>query len=130
MKIEQSAWNYINVSVELEKKGLVWHPEIGDEVSDRNHLDKVCIFVDPQGLTPKILRETFVWLPTVEQLVEQFEARQVLIYHAGINERLVYEAIVKTSEGVIETSAETLRLAFGKALSEVLENSGVIETLH
>lgn len=114
---------FIHVSYELDKEGLVWYPEIGDEVTERTNLERVSILVDPQGLTPRELRENFVWLPTVEQLVEQFEARQALIYHAGISESLAYEAIIRTASGVIETSALTLRLAFGQALRELLKNS-------
>ena len=51
------------------------------------------------------------------------EARQALIYHAGINQTLLYEAVVRTSFGVIETSASSLRSAFGKALRDVIQKS-------
>ena len=113
----------IPISLELDRSGLVWHPEIGDEVTERINLDKVSILVDPHGMKPSELRSTFVWLPTVEQLVQQLEARQALIYHAGINQTLLYEAVVRTSFGVIETSASSLRSAFGKALRDVIQKA-------
>ncbi len=121
--------NYINVSLELDKYGLVWHPEIGDEISLRGQETHVSILVDPQGLTPRELRDSFVWLPNVEQLVTQIEARQGLIFHAGITETLEYEAIVKVHAGLIAAKANSLRVAFGKALSSLLE-SKVSAPLH
>ena len=111
---------YIPISIELEATGLVWHPAIGDEVLSREELKKVSILVDPQGLSPKELRENFVWLPTVEQLVDQLEARQALIYHAGVTAHLSYEAVVRTVFGVVEAQAASLREVFGMALRDVL----------
>ena len=119
----------ILVSLDLDKSGLVWHPEIGDEVTERSDLAKVSILVDPQGLTPRELRENFVWLPTVEQFVHQFEARQALVYHAGVTTSLAYEAVIRTSGGVIEATAASLRLAFGRALQKLLKNV-VSEPMH
>ncbi len=119
----------IPVAVELDRSGLVWHPEIGDEVTQRDHLEKISILVDPNGMSPRELRATFLWLPSVEQLVQQLEARQALIYHAGVTQTLIYEAVIKTSFGVIEASASTLRVAFSKALRDViLQNSA--DTVH
>lgn len=112
----------ILVSLDLDKSGLVWHPEIGDEVTERSSLERVSILVDPQGLTPRELRENFLWLPTVEQFVYQFEARQALVYHAGVTTTLAYEAVIRTSGGVIEATAASLRLAFGRALQKLLTN--------
>ncbi len=114
---------FINVSVHLDRAGLVWYPEIGDEVALRQALTQTSILVDPQGLTPRELRASFLWLPTVEQLVQQLEAREAFIYHAGINAQLAYETVVKCPVGVIETRAATLRIAFGKALQELLVSS-------
>ena len=119
----------IQISFELDRSGLLWHPEIGDEVTERQDLERVAILVDPRGLTPKELRENFVWLPTVEQLVQQLEVRQAMIYHAGITQSLLYEAVIRTTFGVIETSAASLRIAFGKALRDVLKNN-TTETVH
>jgi hypothetical protein len=113
---------FIELSAHLDRSGLIWHPEIGDEVSERPSLQRVSILVDPQGHTPRELREQFLWLPTVEQLVMQFEARQALIFHAGINQSLSYETVIKTGIGLIETSAQTLRHSFAKALNELLAN--------
>lgn len=112
---------FIDVSTELDEAGLVWHPEIGDEVVDRDDRERVSILVDPHGLSPCQLRDTYLWLPTVEQLIEQFEARQAIVYHAGLNESFHYEAVIRTSVGMIETAASNLRLAFGKALNQLLQ---------
>ena len=114
---------FIPISLELDKSGLVWHPEIGDEVTERENVGKVSILVDPRGMTPVELRSTFVWLPNTEQIVQQLEARQALIYHAGITQSLLYETVVRTSFGVIETAANSLRLAFAQALRDVLTKS-------
>ncbi len=115
---------YINLSLELDRSGLIWHPEIGDEVTERASLERVAILVDPQGLSPSELRESFIWLPTVEQLVVQFEARQAMIFHAGITPSFTYEAIIRTADGIIEASAATLRMAFGMALRNLLGDFG------
>ncbi len=115
--------DFIPISFDLDRSGLVWHPEIGDEVTERTNVERVSILVDPQGMKPSELRATFVWLPTVEQLVQQLEARQALIYHAGVNQTLLYEAVIRTSFGVIETKAASLRSAFGQALRDVLLKS-------
>lgn len=120
----------IAVSLELDRAGLVWHPEIGDEVAERATLSKVAVLVDPQGYTPTELRSYFLWLPTVEQMVLQLEAREAFIYHVGITKGFSYEALVKTSTGMVETSAGTLRLAFGRVLQEVLSSSVAKSTLH
>ncbi len=121
--------DYIRLSLDLDRAGLVWHPEIGDEVAERVTLSRIAILVDPQGLTPKELRASFLWLPSVEQLVQQLEAREAFIYHAGVTNALIYEAVVKTPGGMVETHAASLRTAFGQALREVLSSSAV-ETIH
>lgn len=120
---------FISVSVELDRAGLIWAPAIGDEITDRKTQEKISILVDPLGLTPGQLRGSYIWLPTVEQLVEQFEARQALIYHAGVNDVLAYETVIRTESGLIETAAMSLRLAFGQALQELL-TGGEIAHLH
>ncbi len=114
------ASEFIDVSLQLDEAGLIWHPEIGDEVADRVALERVSILVDPHGLTPSELRSTFLWLPTVEQMVHQFEARQALIYHAGITESMLYQAIVQSHGRMIEAAASSLRVAFGKALQQLI----------
>jgi len=117
---ESISSGFLKMSFELDRAGLIWYPEIGDEVSFRSTPEEVSIFVDPQGLTPKELREHFLWLPNTEQLVHQFEARQAVIYHAGVNQSFAYEAVIKTAQGVIEAAGESLRLAFASALYELL----------
>lgn len=119
MKIEP----IIQVAVDLDRSGLLWSPEIGDEVCARTSLDRVSILVDPQGLTPTELRECFLWLPNTEQLVAQIEARQALICHAGINDLLTYEAVIKAPFGVVETSAPSLRLVFAEALKYIISGA-------
>lgn len=114
--------DYIDISFELDKQGLVWHPEIGDEVSLRGSDKNVSILVDPNGMSPKELRDSFIWLPNVEQLVDQIEARQGLIFHAGITEGLEYEAIVKIHFGLIEAKAASLRVVFGKVLNSIISS--------
>lgn len=111
----------IDVSLGLDEAGLVWHPEIGDEVADRSKLERISILVDPHGLSPKELRSTFLWLPSVEQLVAQFEARQALIYHAGITEAMLYQAVVQAHGRMIEAAAPSLRVALGRALQQLLQ---------
>ncbi|MCB0323236.1 MAG: hypothetical protein KDD69_06660 [Bdellovibrionales bacterium] len=121
--------DFISVSWELDQSGLVWHPEIGDEVVERKKDARVSILVDPQGLTPDELREAYLWLPTVEQLIGQIESRDGLIYHAGVTQLREYEAVIKTSIGLIQTQAETLRVALAKALRDLLANA-VSEVVH
>lgn len=114
-------FRFIEISQDLERDGLIWHPEIGDEVSLRQKPEKISILVDPLGMKPHDLRESFLWLPSLEQLVMQFEARQAFICHAGINDKLSYETVIKTSQGtLIETAASTLRVAFGEALEKLI----------
>ena len=114
---------FVNVAFELDQCGLLWRPVVGDEVSERNNLESISILVNPKRLSLSELRDAFIWLPTVEQLVVQFEARQALVYHAGINASLKYEVVVKSQVGIIEVQAPDIRTAFGKALNGLLVNS-------
>lgn len=111
---------FIYIAYGLDKSGLVWQPELGDEIAIRNSIDRVSILVDPEGMTPKELRNTYVWLPTVEQLVRQLEARQAFLYHAGLADSFNYETVVKVEDRVIETEGPSLRISFGQALREVI----------
>jgi hypothetical protein len=122
--MSQIKGEFIHLSLELDRSGLVWHPEIGDEISPKPTLEKVSILVDPYGLSPKELRNQYLWLPTLEQLVEQLEAREAMIFHAGVTKTFSYEAVVKTGTGVVEKTAPDLRFAFAKVLKEILANSG------
>jgi len=120
--MESRVTELIEVAFKLDRSGLIWNPEIGDEVTSRDKPSRVAILVDPQGLTPGELREKFLWLPSVEQLVEQFEVRESIIYHAGTGTTLDYEVVVRSPVGVIETNAASLRIAFGAALCDLLNN--------
>ena len=117
---------------DLEYAGLIWAPEIGDEISLRAKRESVSILVDPQGMTPHELRETFIWLPSVEQMILQFEARQTVLSHAGLDldeHSIQYQAIIQAPEREIRSCAPTLRSALGKALRDLLL-TGRVEDLH
>lgn len=116
---------YLNIAADLEAAGLVWQPEIGDEVSDRARREIISILVDPQGMTPTELRSVYLWLPTVEQLVTQFEVRQAILFHAGLeltHAAFCYKAVIQTPKGPIESAAGSLRTALGIALRDLLVN--------
>ncbi len=115
------------MSLELERAGLHWEPEIGDEVTERESLERVAILVDPQGLGPEELRGSFVWLPSVEQLIDQIMMRGGVLYHVGLVEEAMredpcYEAVVKTPTDVIEVASPNLRIALGQTLCHLLSN--------
>ena len=121
--MKEGATEIIELSLSLDQSGLIWHPEIGDEVTERESLDRVSILVDPQGLTPEELRDNFIWLPNVEQLVGEIESREGLIYHVGVGSDLQYEVVVKSKlGGLVEAKADSIRLAFAKALENLLGN--------
>lgn len=114
---------FVPVAEDLELAGLVWRPEIGDEVSDRRRPDAVSILVDPQGMTPLELRSAYLWLPTIEQMIHQFEARQAILFHTGLeisDKELFYKTVLQSQVGPIESKAETLRLSVGIALRTLL----------
>lgn len=115
--------HFVRVAQDLEVAGLLWQPEIGDEITDRERREMVSILVDPQGMTPTQLRETYLWLPTVEQIVTQLESRQAVLEHAGLEmseAALGYKTVIQSSTGMIETSAETFRLSLALGLKEFL----------
>lgn len=115
--------SFLRVAADLEHAGLVWQPEIGDEVSDRKRKDLVSILVDPHGMTAGELRSTYLWLPTVEQMVHQFEARQAILFHAGLElsqSEFCYKTVIQAPCGAIECTADSLRVAIGKALRDLL----------
>jgi hypothetical protein len=114
---------FLHVAEDLDIAGLTWLPEIGDEVADRKRKESISILVDPGGMTPSELRSTYLWLPTVEQLVTQFEARQAILFHAGLEfteQAYCYKTVLQTHVGPIEATADSLRLALGLALRELL----------
>ena len=102
--------HFLSVAEDLELAGLIWRPEVGDEVTDRRQKDLISIFVDSQGLSLEELRSSFLWLPTVEQIVYQFEARQAILFHAGLelNEKCIcYKTVIQAPVGHIEKKADT-----------------------
>ncbi len=114
---------FVTIAEDLELAGLVWQPEIGDEVAYREQKNMVSILVDPQGLTPPELRTIFVWLPTFEQIVLQVEARQAILFHAGLelsSSTMQYKTVIQASGTKIETHGENLRSALGMALRTLL----------
>ena len=114
---------FILVAKDLELAGLFWHPEVGDEVTDRELHNPVSILVDPQGLTPDELRSSFLWLPTVEQMIYQCEARQAVLFHAGweMNPKSCgYKTVIQAPAGHIESCAESFRISLGLALRDLL----------
>ena len=115
--------NFISLAEELESAGLLWRPEIGDEISDRTQPESVSVLVDPQGMTPAELRQYYLWLPSVEQMVLQMEVRQAVLFHAGLelsDISMAYKAVIRTSSGQIESMGKSLRLAVGEALHGLL----------
>jgi len=118
---------FVNIAKDLELAGLIWQPEIGDEISDRAHDSAVSILVDPQGMTPRELREVYLWLPTVEQMIFQFEARQTILFHAGLElteSEMIYKTVIQSRVGAIESRAESLRHSLGLALRDLLITTG------
>ncbi len=115
--------SFVTVADALEGVGLLWRPEIGDEVSERVKLGHVSILVDPQGMTPKELRSTYLWLPSIEQLIAQIEARQAILFHSGLEltaTSLMYKSVVQRGPEQIETVADNLRTALGLGLKELM----------
>lgn len=121
-----SLLSFLRIAHDLESAGLLWQPEIGDEISQRTAPEIISILIDPQGMTPSVLRETYVWLPTVEQLVGQLEARKAILFHAGLEiqeSALAYKTVVQVGRGKLEATGDTLRDAIGSALRELLLSS-------
>ena len=115
--------SYIYLAIDLDRSGLIWQPEIGDEVVERHSEPRVSILVDPQGLKPAELREVYVWLPTLEQLIAEIEDRAGAIYHLGINEVGDYEAIIRISSGLIEVEGENMRVTLARGLQQLIAHS-------
>lgn len=114
---------FFHIAEDLEIAGLVWHPEIGDEVFARKNGGSVSVLVDPQGMSLPELRDVFLWLPTVEQMILQFEARQAILFHAGLelsSAQMCYKTVLQTPHGAIESRAISLRSSVGIALRNLL----------
>lgn len=128
-----SYYPIIGVSSDLDSAGLIWQPEIGDEVSRRTQPESISILVDPDGMTPIELRSTYLWLPTVEQMVLQLEARQAILFHAGLeltDKTFCYKTVIQANMGAIESKAESLRVSLGMALKELLIRNLPDKSLH
>lgn len=113
---------FFQIAEDLEIAGLIWHPEIGDEVLAKK-AGSVSVLVDPQGMSLNELRDVFLWLPTVEQMILQFEARQAILLHAGLeltSAHMCYKTVLQTPHGAIESRAISLRNSVGIALRNLL----------
>ena len=122
---------FFDIAVDLEDAGLIWQPEIGDEISRRSKPEAVSILVDPEGMTPVELRTAYLWLPSVEQLVFQFEVRQAVLFHAGLElseDFMAYKAVIQTQSGMIESFGRNLRTALGLSLVGLLNDAS--EAVH
>lgn len=125
--------SFVNLSENLEHAGLVWKPEIGDEISQREDRKQISILVDPQGLRPEELRLKFLWLPTVEQLVQQLEVRQAILLHLGLelsSGTMDYRAVVQASSRYIEARADNVRMSLGIALKDLLTGTVTPHSCH
>ena len=115
--------DFLTVAENLEDAGLLWLPEIGDEVTPRDTREFVSILVDPAGMPIKDLRATYLWLPNVDQIVRQFEARSSILLHAGleVDESVIrYKSIIQAKDGNIEAEGNSLRICLGMALHTLL----------
>jgi hypothetical protein len=81
-------------------------------------------------MTPIELREHYLWLPTVEQMVRQFEARQALLFHVGIemdDHEFCYKTVVQSAGRSIERMAISIRQSMGLVLRDLLLARGLEE---
>lgn len=118
-----TATDFLRIAEDLELAGLVWLPEIGDEILERKDKKHVSVLFDPQGMTPDELRYSFLWLPTVEQMVMQFEARSSVLEHTGFElseSAMTYRTVIKSPYGGIEVAAGNFRSSVGLALRNLL----------
>jgi hypothetical protein len=117
--------SFFEVAWNLEDAGLVWAPEIGDEVSPRQNPETTSVLFDPQGMTPAELRSVYVWLPTFEQMVTQVEVRQAILFHFGLElteTQMGYRTVIKAKNCAIEKIALSPRCAMGLSLLDLLLN--------
>lgn len=124
--MEGSYTHLVEVAEGLEQAGLLWNPQVGDEVTDREEHSKVSVLINECRMSPGELRSTYLWLPTIEQMIAQCEMRQAVLFHAGLElseELLAYKIVVQRAGEAFENIAETFRVALGGALREVIEAS-------
>ncbi len=118
-----SSVQFVEIAHHLEDAGLLWKPEIGDEIFNRKGAENVSVLVDTGGLTPPELRDTYIWLPTVEQMVIQIEVRQAILFHAGLelnDHTYCYKTVLQAPQGPIESEALSFRESLGLALRDLL----------
>jgi hypothetical protein len=120
---------FVSIAADLDCAGLMWQPEVGDEITRRDEPGNISILFDSQGLTPRQLRQVYLWLPTLDQLLEQLEARQAILAHAGLQvteSGMYYKTVIEVAslgamgKETVEGIAESLRSAMGIALRRIL----------
>ena len=115
---------FLDVAFTLDEAGLVWKPSLGDEISHRESPESIAILVSPEALKPEELRLTYFWLPTFDQLMMQLEARQIILFHAGLHvspEEVCYQTVIQDGDLSIESKADSLRTAMAISLLKVLD---------
>lgn len=119
----QTIFPFLSVAQNLELAGLVWNPEIGDEVAHKVNAGSISVLVDPRAAPLDELRTTYLWLPNTEQLLAQLAARQAILAHAGLelSEKAIgYKTVIEAPTGIIEVMSETLRSALAQGLCSLL----------
>lgn len=116
--------NFILLAKELERVGLKWVPEIGDEVSIRDLCDnKISILIDSNGMNLIELRENYIWLPTIEQLLDEIETRGGFLFHSGMElseNNKKYSVVIQTLTDTFTVHHNTLRGALAVALKKLI----------
>jgi len=116
---------FLEIAKQLELAGIYWKPEIGDEVCSKDDPSNIFILVNTTSLTPTEIKEKYLWLPTVEQMMLQIEVRSAILKHAGLSANrtdLSYKTVIISQEtGEIESSAASLRSALGMSLRELIQ---------
>lgn len=118
-----SETHFLSVAHELEDVGLLWQPEIGDEVFGRFDPQAVSVLVDTAGKRPNELRESYLWLPTVEQMILQIEVRQGILFHAGLElseSSFCYKTVIHARGESVQATGISFRNSVGRALRDLL----------
>ena len=119
--------NFLILAKELETIGLKWIPEVGDEVLLRGLQDgRISILVDSNGMTLYELRENYIWLPTIEQLMSEIEHRGGVLFHAGLmsnSNNKKYEVVIQTLQDMIKVTHDSLREALALSLKKLILNN-------
>ena len=69
----------------------------------------------------------------MEQLVFQFEARQAILFRAGLElteDKMHYKTVIQSSANHIEATGETLRVCLGVALRDLLLGKSTGKVVH